>query len=108
MSEKYERMSERLKLVVNLDSGRIHRRRWDAQSKSWYDNPRCNLDDIVRRIEVDTREAANEALGGRKPRACLRCFPAPTPEEVAMNEAVPVAEAAYNPDDLSQEQPSDD
>lgn len=84
------RLTDTAVYVVNLDSGRVHRRFRIVGSDELADYPRCNLDQIKRRRDVDNREEVVQVLGRTRPKPCMRCFPGPTQEAIAADAEVPI------------------
>lgn len=81
----YERYSNTALYVINMDSAKVHRRFRIEGTKTIADFPQCNLDDITHRADFKSREEAVEALAGRTPKPCHRCFPPPTEEDERIN-----------------------
>lgn len=109
-----ERFSTTAEYVVNMTTGRVHRRFRVGEGKrsGIADFPRCNLDQITHRENATSREEvaalfwpARPTPGRRTPVACRRCFPEPSAEDEAVADATEPIEEGEGTDPEAEQMP---
>lgn len=79
-----DRQSGTDRYFVDLDTGMVHTK--DSHGRSYESD---NLDKSTNLTEVPSREQINEVLGGKRAKACRRCFVSPTAKEREMFNSSP-------------------